>query len=353
MAGAQQQQAPQTAGAVQEGNRWVWAQPKPEDFVKWFKENVHLHPEMENTHDRYVQGVVLIGSKEKRKVTKLIGQQRAPSITDEERLVFTPYAKVETRVAYFYDLMAEKRDWLGIIEPVPVAQLGEAGVFNRNMPPGFFRLPIADSKGDPIHYVGNAKRVRILDRSTVEKVEVIDSEFDAEGRVVRQTRRRSFDGLPIAEFSTATKMVSTLGRYGEDPFSLMKAETGAVGRALGMAGMLVIPGSGIATAEDMQEAMAGAGGTAVEGLNVGLESEDTAESARTAAGSSSGDLGEEIAGILTKLEEDFPAKLEEVQAWAREKKLRLSDLSDQQKRSVHRHVVKVLERAVSEGGEAE
>ncbi len=347
MAGGTQQQEPVRAGSVQEGNRWVWAQPEPADFTKWFAENVHLHEEME--HDRYVQGVVLIGSKEKRKVTRLIGQQRQPTITDEERLVFTPYAKVETRVAYFYDLMAAREKWLGVIEPVSVAQLTEAGVYNRNMPPGFFRLPIAASNGNPVNYVGCAKRVRILDRDTVEKVEVIDTEFDTEGRVVKQTRRRTWDGIPIAEYSPATKMVATLGKYGEDPFSLMKAETGAVGRALGMAGMLVIPGSGIATAEDMQEAQAGAGGVALEGQNLSLESEDApAPGGGGSAGSTTSTLADEITAYLSELESDFPAKLEEVQAWAREKKLRLDALTEQQQRSVHRKLRQVVEKARDE-----
>ena len=126
-------------------------------------------------------------------------------IQDEERLVFTPYAKVETRVAYFYDLMAMHRDeWLGVIEPVPVAQLTQEGVFNVNMPPGFYRLPIETANNQRVDFIGCTRRVRLLDRSTVEKVEVIDSEFDAEGRVVRQTRRRTYDGVPIAEFSPAT-----------------------------------------------------------------------------------------------------------------------------------------------------
>jgi hypothetical protein len=127
---------------------------------------------------------------------------------------------------------------------------------------------------------------------------------------------------------------------------MMKAETGAVGRALGMAGMLVIPGSGIATAEDMQEAMAGAQGVALDGVNVGLESEDTAGAAAAPA-----DLGAEIEAMLKKIEEDFPGKLEEVQAWAREKKLRLNDLTDAQKRSVHRQLTKVIERALSEAAD--
>jgi hypothetical protein len=326
---AQQQQAaqPRPAEAVQEGNRWVWAQPKPEDFVTWFAENVHLHDGM--THDRYVQGVVLIGSKEKRKITR-VTQQGQPMLGEEERLVFTPYAKVETRVAYFYDLMAEKKDdWLGIIEPVPVAQLTEAGVYNVNMPPGFFRLPIAKENNQRVDFIGCAKRVRILDRSTVEVVEV----------------------------SPATKMVSTLGRYGEDPFSMMKAETGAVGRALGMAGMLVIPGSGIATAEDMQEALAGAGGVALEGTNVSLESEDTAAAGpEGAAAGTTGDsrpLSEQIPDMLKVLEEDYPAALEEAQAWAREKKLRLNDLTEAQQRSVHRKLGQILERVRTEAAERE
>lgn len=44
----------------------------------------------------------------------------------------------------------------------------------------------------------------------------------------------------------------------------MKAETGAIGRALGVAGILVV-GTGIATAEDMQEALSAPPGPQVAG----------------------------------------------------------------------------------------
>jgi hypothetical protein len=348
MAGQQQQQqGPRRAGSVQEGNRWVWAPPEPADFSKWFADNVHLHDEME--HERYVQGVVLIGSKEKRKIT-LVNQAGGTMIQDEERLVFTPYAKVETRVAYFYDLMAQHPEWLGQIRPVPVEKLSEPGVYNLNMPPGFFRLPIAKENNQAVHFVGCVKEVRILDRETVEWVDVVHTEYGPDGGIVRQTKRRELDGVPIAEYSPGTKMVATLGRYGEDPFSLMKAETGAAGRALGFAGMLVIPGSGIATAEDMQEALAGAQGVALEGRDVSLESDaETSGGAGAASGGSQpADLGEAIAQQLSELESDFPGALEDVQAWAREKKLRLDDLSDAQKRSVNRKLTQILERARAE-----
>lgn len=340
-----QQQGPQRAGSVQEGNRWVWSPPAPADFTKWFAENVHLHEGME--HDRYVQGVVLIGSKEKRKIT-LVNQAGATMIQDEERLVFTPYAKVETRVAYFYDLMAKHPEWLGVIQPEPVEKLNQPGVYNLNMPPGFFRLPIAKENNQQVHYLGCAKRVRILDRETVEWVDVVHTEFGEQGQIVRQTKRRELDGVPIAEYSPGTKVVATLNRYGEDPFAPMKAETGAAGRALGFAGMLVIPGSGIATAEDMQEALAGAQGVAVEGLDVGLESEDPGGSG---GASSSADLADQIKEMLAVLEADFPGALEDVQAWAREKKLRLGDLTKNQERSVHRKLTQVLDRAREEAAE--
>ena len=51
---------------------------------------------------------------------------------------------------------------------------------------------------------------------------------------------------------------------------------------------------------------------------------------------------------MSELESDFPAKLEEVQAWAREKKLRLDALTEQQQRSVHRKLRQVVEKARDE-----
>src|SRR5204863_2609716 len=59
---------------------------------------------------------------------------------------------------------------------------------------------------------------------------------------------------------TGTKQTPLAKQWADDN-ALMKAETGAVGRALGMAGILVV-GTGVATAEDMQEAAAGPSGAA-------------------------------------------------------------------------------------------
>jgi hypothetical protein len=54
-----------------------------------------------------------------------------------------------------------------------------------------------------------------------------------------------------------SKQTAVLNRRGwADDFAIMKARTGPTGRALGVAGILVV-GTGVATAEDMQEATSG------------------------------------------------------------------------------------------------
>jgi hypothetical protein len=137
---------------------------------------------------------------------------------------------------------------------------------------------------------------------------------------------------PIMAPATGTKMVSCLTKWGVDEHALMKAETGAVGRALGMAGMLVLPGSGVATAEDMQEMIAAEGRASV-GVDAQLPT--TAPDDRIRA---------QIAELSTQLQSDFPGRFEELEIWAREKQIDLADIKAHQLRGV----LRALERKIAE-----
>jgi len=65
------------------------------------------------------------------------------------------------------------------------------------------------------------------------------------------------DSVNVVRSAKGHKQVAQQRKFGNrivpDMDSLMKAETGAVARALGILGMLTFPGSGIATADDMVE----------------------------------------------------------------------------------------------------
>src|SRR4029077_10849538 len=173
---------------------------------------------------------------------------------DSKRRVYTPYAKVETRVAYFWDLMSTDgfKDVVGMIEPVPMQRLNDAGYVNYNLPPGFFRIPIGLG-GSIVSYIGCSMKVSMWDKGSIMWVAAEEIVRGPDGNELRRPFHE-LQGTPVRVFPSATKMVPVLSRSDEeDPFAVMKAETGAVGRALGMAGMLVIPGSGVATADDMLE----------------------------------------------------------------------------------------------------
>jgi hypothetical protein len=315
------------AQAEQKGSRWFDKEPSGDEVASWFVANAPMHEDMEAA--RYVGGVTLIPAKVK---PKIVGNNGA-IVDGPEQLVFTPYVKVETRVAYFWDLMALHSEWVGAVEEVPAERLKAQGLTNVNLPPGFFRMQVQKADGKHVEYIGQSVRVRVYRADTMEW-----AESWASGK-----REQVLRGIPIMAPPPGTKVVPVLSKWGEDPFAIMKAETGALGRALGMAGMLVVPGSGVATAEDVQEAMERPGGV---GANLPGDPGDFAEQAGGAAAAQpQGSLKERAEALIKQLGAERPDKLAEVQAWATERKLSLSELTEES--PALRGVVKKLEEAAA------
>jgi hypothetical protein len=290
---AQRPQEQQRPATHREGSRWIGEFPDPAEVAAWFADNVQIHEELE--HDHYVQGVTMISQQEK--VKRLVGGE----ITEVERLVHVPYVKVETRVAYFWDLMAVTGQ-LGVIEPV--------GPRYEGVPPGFFF-------NRALHVRNNAT-VQTVFLCNSQKVTVYEADLRSGGK-----------GRVVKDAPPAVKQIAVLDRWGKpDPHAFMKAETGAVGRALGMAGILVMPGSGVATAEDMQEALAPGGG---QGSAEPAEAELPTDAPAPAE-----DPRAKIATLSQRLQSEAPGKFEEVQEWAadRQPPIDLNDIKDTQLRAV-------------------
>lgn len=236
-----------------EGSRWFNERPDSKEIADWFR-TVPLHEGMD--HDRYIGGIVLI--EQKIKTDEIVGYDKdgRPQIATRQNrdvdnrvtnLVYTPYPKVETRVQYFWDLMAQHPNWLGVIEPVG----GDP-----NLGPGFSKRVfrgVKNGKAVDHVYVTCSMRVAVYERDSYE--ERWFTPQPRPGDRIQPESRLLRSGKTVIAGAPATKMVPVNTLYGGvDDFAMMKAETGAVGRALGMAGMLVVPGAGVATAEDMQEA---------------------------------------------------------------------------------------------------
>jgi hypothetical protein len=153
----------------------------------------------------------------------------------------------------------------------------------------------------------------------------------------KQVRIRSDDGgVVLMAPSQGTKAVALLTKWGVDEHAVMKAETGAVGRALGMAGMLVLPGSGVVTAEDMQEMLESQGRAtvAVEPTLPAIAQSAPEDHIRA-----------QIAELSAQLQSEHPGRFEELEAWAREKNVDLEDLKAHQLRGVLRAIERKLEPA--------
>lgn len=219
--------------------------PSEEMVKEWF-DTQHLHADMQ--HEPYYGGIVVIGAVEKHKQT-IIMANGATAIRESDRQVFTPYVKVDTRIAYFWTLvqimninaavdMSSEDKYVGVIAPRPQKQITNetSPYFNAHLPEGFFIYAARGSGGGPD---GNVSRYICAQWS----VAIYE----------RQSYVRMLKGekpMPILQ-GIGTKQTLMAKAYPDDN-AIMKAETGAIGRALGVAGILVV-GTGIATAEDMQE----------------------------------------------------------------------------------------------------
>jgi len=243
-------QEPQALETERQGSRWLYAQPNEEQGREWFGSQ-RLHAGMD--HDPYIGGVVVIGANEKIKQTfqNAVGAWLNREV---ERMVFTPYVKVDTRIAYFHDWVAHLNaddpfKYITVIEPVPVKIIDNdrSPYFNAHLPEGYFMHVVRNNTNNESfnRYICARWRTAIYEReSWLHKV------------------RGDDEARPLLQ-GIGTKQTLLVKQYADDN-ALMKAETGAIGRALGVAGILVV-GTGIATAEDIQEAMAAPGGAQTAG----------------------------------------------------------------------------------------
>jgi hypothetical protein len=328
-----------------EGGRWINEKPTPEEFGTWFAENMKIDAALET--ENYVGGVVLIPAITSKVPTVVNFRNGAPVIEDREELSYIPYAKVETRINYFWDLLDAHSEWVGTVAQDDLARLSVEGdelhesietrpedgpvtVTTRDtftkpgalatmvyqLPVGFsvLTVPVGDRYA---HFLCCTIRVSIFEREAWDKLEPASQ------------RSAAGTGLGALRTGRGTKQVPMLlGRSNPyaDPNSMMKAETGALGRALGFAGIFVIPGSGVATAEDMQESAAQGATATAEAVAEGNAGPTVPEAAPVRTGAEAA-VDEETklrarAGALYRaLSEGSPGKAEEFGRWAQERKL--------------------------------
>lgn len=308
---------------AQEGGRWINTRPSGDEFAKWFK-SVRLHDGMK--HEDYIGGITLVSAREKADHAEERNGQAV--IRKVDQLIFVPYPKVETRVAYFWNLMLHNSsDWIGVIEPVRVNATPQPGQATA-LPPGFFYTAVRTSKGST-SFVNCSMRAAVYER----------------GSYVNRVAGR--DPIPLLQ-GVGTKQVQTL-RYEDraDENALMKAETGAVGRALGMIGMLVLPGSGVATADDMAEAHA----SEARGVPSVSEAPPPVQAEKPAQDD---DVLRSKANALSKqLQADHPEAWGQVKEWAKERNFaRVADLSGPALKGFVRKLEKTLDTAGATDGEA-
>jgi hypothetical protein len=287
-----------------EGSRWYNMRPEADELAEWFSQ-VPLHDGM--NHADYISGVTLIQAKEKSDEVTGFDDTGLPLIRERKDLVYVPYPKVETRVAYFWQLMQLHELWDGEVMPNEIVGGDPIG-----LPVGFSRYSAAKPDGKVVNFVVCSQRVQVWERN-----------------------RHTSDRRPVMTPAAGTKAVAVATKWDVDPNALMKAETGAVGRALGMAGMLVVPGSGVATAEDMQEALSGP--------PPGASEPQLPEAAAVAVAELTDEQMRERANeLVAQLEAVDEKGLENFREWARGRNLTLASAQG----SVLRGVIRKLEGMV-------
>jgi hypothetical protein len=216
---------------VQEGARWRWHRPTSDQVAAWWATQP-LDEGME--HEHYIGGVVLIPQSEKVRYTRPDGGS-----AERYEQVYVPYVQIGTRIGYARRL-AEHRSLIYHASPadVPRSNRPDSPYFNGNLPDGLWWHIVAAENGNPLRYLCATTDVGLYDQQSY------------------MAKLRREPAMPMIG-GQGTKQVGG----GPDPNQIAKAHTGAIGRALGVAGILVI-GTGVATAEDMQE-LPGYGSTPV------------------------------------------------------------------------------------------
>jgi hypothetical protein len=260
---ADEQQQEKAYDQNREGARWVNRKPSGPEFAAWFSDNVKIDEALDA--DDYIGGIVLIPAVETvQEVTGVNPQSGEAIIAKRKQLTYTPYPKVETRVQYFWDLLDSKEKWRGVVEPIttdrpstePVTVkeqvLDGDRIVDREtqrvptivqtveqLPPGFFVMSVP--VGNEIaHYLCASYKVEIWERNPEGNGDDLIVRSGRGTKMVPLVTSRTWDGRTTIK---------------PDDNSIMKAETGAIGRAIALAGIFNIPGSGVATAEDMFEAL--------------------------------------------------------------------------------------------------
>ncbi|GAC1524619.1 MAG: hypothetical protein NVS3B1_12590 [Marmoricola sp.] len=351
-----------------EGARWINERPTSEDFGAWFHDNVKVDPALDAKD--YVGGIVLIPAvDEKAKHVTGFAANGAPIIQQRAEMAYIPYAKVETRIQYFWDLMeAHSEEWIGVIEPIiterpemsPISEIisttdaegrlvtttnyrqpANAAIVQQ-LPPGFFLLPMPLGQAYT-HFLCCAYRVAVYERASF-----------GDGGPIR-------DAHPIRE-GRGTKMVPLLlGRDTKYPDvnAIMKAETGAVGRAIGFAGIFNIPGSGVATAEDMLEALAQApAATSDASTDVAAEggagpqapAQEPVRTLGEVQAATDADLQAQVNAMAATLKERFPDAWVEFGKWCHERKPAITSLA--QTGPALRGLARKLEKSLQTAQEA-
>lgn len=363
-----------------EGGRWINERPTSEEFAAWFHENMKIDEAL-NAAD-YMGGVVLIPAVDtKAKTVTGFNNRGKPIIEEGDELSYIPYAKVETRINYFWDLLAaHAEEWVAFIEGVDLDRIplevnpsiqtveeegGKKTITQRPTRPDALtslvhQLPLGYSISSvPVgngftHFLCSTTLVEVYDRAQLDvAVERCVKMAVAPEEIMRVARSM----CPPLRKGRATKQVPMLmGRSTPwaDPSSMMKAETGALGRALGFAGIFVIPGSGVATAEDMQEALSQGSTPPQEAPSQGNQGPAAPDVTPVRTGAEQaqdeeGQLKARAAELWKKLGEDHPGKATEFGEWAQSRNLR--NLSEA-KGAMLKGVVKKLEKLNDEAEQA-
>jgi hypothetical protein len=355
-----------------EGARWINQRPTPEEFAAWAQENIRVAEGLKI--EDYLGGIVLIPAVDKKsKFVDGFTPQGEPKIGERPEMVYVPYAKVETRLQYFWDLLElEEAKWVGVIEPIvterpeldtltevirdmPNASVDEVladlkereirktsttAAIVHQLPPGFFLLPVPMGTSYT-YFLCCSYRVAIYERDNAKEV----------SRPIREGRGTKQVALITKGWQDSLKV---------DENAIMKCETGAIGRALGAAGIFTIPGSGIATAEDMLEQAAGAAAAPAEegaGPEAPAEAPAPAQAAPAKAAAEEPDdeeVRDKSRQIVAILQTDFPSAYAAFGEWCSKRRPKITSLNDLEGpvlRGVHTKLLKL--RHIAEQRRAE